>query len=80
MEIHGANGYILDQFKSGNVNQRDDAYGGSVENRARCVRVRGAVGCFFLGGGRLFFPGLSAGFTPSSTNKTNKTKTNQKQN
>jgi N-ethylmaleimide reductase len=34
-EIHGANGYLLDQFIQDGSNQRTDAYGGSVENRAR---------------------------------------------
>lgn len=35
VEVHGANGYLLDQFQSTGPNQRTDAYGGSVENRAR---------------------------------------------
>lgn len=35
VEIHGANGYLLWQFLNTNSNQRTDAYGGSVENRAR---------------------------------------------
>lgn len=36
VEIHGANGYLLDQFFHDNVNTRDDEYGGkSMENRAR---------------------------------------------
>ncbi|KAF2270329.1 FMN-linked oxidoreductase [Lojkania enalia] len=35
VEIHGANGYLLDQFLHDNVNQRTDEYGGSVENRCR---------------------------------------------
>lgn len=35
VEIHGANGYLLDQFLHDNVNQRTDAYGGSIENRCR---------------------------------------------
>lgn len=34
VEIHAANGYLLDQFLKTGSNQRDDAYGGSVENRA----------------------------------------------
>lgn len=35
VEIHGANGYLLDQFLNSNSNQRTDEYGGSLENRAR---------------------------------------------
>ncbi|KAG9957694.1 FMN-linked oxidoreductase, partial [Aureobasidium melanogenum] len=35
VEIHGANGYLLDQFLHDNVNVRTDAYGGSIENRCR---------------------------------------------
>jgi 2,4-dienoyl-CoA reductase-like NADH-dependent reductase (Old Yellow Enzyme family) len=37
VEIHGANGYLLDQFLQSKTNQRTDAYGGSVENRARLM-------------------------------------------
>jgi N-ethylmaleimide reductase len=35
VELHGANGYLLDQFLRDGTNKRTDAYGGSVENRAR---------------------------------------------
>ncbi|EPE97845.1 alkene reductase [Rhizobium grahamii] len=35
VEIHGANGYLLDQFLRDGVNDRNDQYGGSIENRAR---------------------------------------------
>ncbi|MCC2545545.1 alkene reductase [Hymenobacter sp. BT175] len=35
VEIHGANGYLIDQFIQDGTNQRTDEYGGSVENRAR---------------------------------------------
>jgi N-ethylmaleimide reductase len=35
VEIHGSNGYLLDQFLRDGSNQRTDAYGGSIENRAR---------------------------------------------
>ena len=35
VEIHGANGYLLDQFLQDNSNKRTDDYGGSIENRAR---------------------------------------------
>lgn len=37
VEIHGANGYLLDQFLQSSTNQRRDAYGGSLENRARLL-------------------------------------------
>jgi N-ethylmaleimide reductase len=37
VEIHGANGYLLDEFLRDGANQRSGAYGGSVENRARLV-------------------------------------------
>jgi len=50
VEIHGANGYLLDQFLQDSTNQRSDQYGGSLENRARlmlevtdaCIAVWGA--------------------------------------
>ncbi|MBC8648061.1 alkene reductase [Pseudomonas sp. MTM4] len=37
VEIHGANGYLLDQFLQDSTNQRTDQYGGSLENRARLM-------------------------------------------
>ena len=37
VEIHGANGYLLDQFLKRGANQRSDDYGGSIENRARLL-------------------------------------------
>jgi len=37
VEIHGANGYLLDQFLRDGANQRTDDYGGSLENRARLM-------------------------------------------
>jgi 2,4-dienoyl-CoA reductase-like NADH-dependent reductase (Old Yellow Enzyme family) len=37
VEIHGANGYLLDQFLQDKTNQRSDAYGGSIANRARLL-------------------------------------------
>jgi 2,4-dienoyl-CoA reductase-like NADH-dependent reductase (Old Yellow Enzyme family) len=50
VEIHGANGYLLDQFLQDTTNHRTDAYGGPIENRARlmlevvdaCIDVWGA--------------------------------------
>ena len=49
VEIHGANGYLLDQFLTDYLNRRTDKYGGSPENRVRfaveiCRAVREAVG------------------------------------
>lgn len=37
VEIHGASGYLLDQFLQDNSNQRTDEYGGSIENRSRLL-------------------------------------------
>ena len=49
VEIHGANGYLLDQFAKDGTNKRTDAYGGPIENRARLMlevaeAVAGEVG------------------------------------
>ena len=49
VEIHGAHGYLIDQFLSPSSNKRKDIYGGGVKNRARILieilrAVRGAVG------------------------------------
>jgi 2,4-dienoyl-CoA reductase-like NADH-dependent reductase (Old Yellow Enzyme family) len=44
VEIHGANGYLLDQFLQDGTNKRVDQYGGSIENRARlALEVTDAV-------------------------------------
>src|SRR3984885_853828 len=37
VEVHGANGYLLDQFAKDGTNKRTDAYGGSIENRSRLM-------------------------------------------
>ena len=37
VEIHGANGYLLEQFLQSRTNQRTDRYGGSIENRCRLM-------------------------------------------
>lgn len=48
VELHGANGYLLDQFLQDKSNQRADAYGGPIENRARLMleAVDAAVSVF----------------------------------
>lgn len=38
VQLHGANGYLIDQFLRGSTNLRDDDYGGPVENRIRLLR------------------------------------------
>jgi 2,4-dienoyl-CoA reductase-like NADH-dependent reductase (Old Yellow Enzyme family) len=40
VEIHGANGYLLDQFLQDSTNHRQDEYGGSLENRARLLCLK----------------------------------------
>ena len=53
VEIHVANGYLIDQFLRDGSNQRNDAYGGSIENRARfLLEVTEAV-CDVLGADRV---------------------------
>jgi 2,4-dienoyl-CoA reductase-like NADH-dependent reductase (Old Yellow Enzyme family) len=52
VQVHAAHGYLLSQFLAPNVNQRDDAWGGSLENRARILlsiveRIRARVGARF---------------------------------
>jgi N-ethylmaleimide reductase len=37
VEVHGANGYLLEQFLRDSINDRSDAYGGPIENRARLL-------------------------------------------
>ena len=44
VELHGANGYLVDQFLQDGSNHRTDAYGGSVERRSRfCLEVLGEL-------------------------------------
>ncbi len=38
VEVHAANGYLIDQFLRDGANRRDDEYGGSIENRVRLLR------------------------------------------
>lgn len=52
VQLHGAHGYLINQFLSPHINRRDDAYGGSIENRSRFLlevyqKVRDTVGADF---------------------------------
>ncbi|KAM5349673.1 hypothetical protein ACJ41O_006178 [Fusarium nematophilum] len=49
VEIHGANGYLLEQFLHDNINQRTDDFGGSLENRCRFVLNVLAAVCDAIG-------------------------------
>ena len=52
VEIHGANGYLLDQFLKSGSNQRTDDYGGSIENRTRLLLEVTRAVTAAVGGGR----------------------------
>ena len=52
VEIHGANGYLLDQFAKSGSNQRTDDYGGSIANRARLLLEVTRAIVEEIGGGR----------------------------
>ena len=52
VEVHAANGYLIDQFLRSGSNQRSDAYGGSVENRARFLHEVMQAVVAEIGGGR----------------------------
>lgn len=71
VELHGSNGYLLDQFLRDGSNQRTDAYGGSIENRARfplevARAVAGVWGAERVGYRLLPQPFLYAGLTDST--------------
>jgi len=53
VEIHAANGYLLDQFLRSGSNQRSDAYGGSIDNRARLLLEVMAAVVAEIGGDRV---------------------------
>ena len=60
VEIHGANGYLVQQFLAPNANARTDEYGGSIENRARFALEVAAAISAEIGAGRTairFSPG-----------------------
>lgn len=53
VEIHSANGYLLDQFLRDGTNQRNDQYGGSFENRARLLKQVTAAVVDVAGAGKV---------------------------
>jgi N-ethylmaleimide reductase len=53
VELHAANGYLLEQFLNANVNTRDDAYGGSAEKRNRFVLEVARATVAAIGAGRV---------------------------
>jgi len=62
VEIHAANGYLVNQFMSQHANQRDDEYGGSLQKRLRFLREIVQVVAAVVGGDR-----LGVRFTPLFT-------------
>jgi N-ethylmaleimide reductase len=68
VELHGANGYLLEQFLSPNTNLRTDAWGGSIENRLRLVLEVARAAVAEAGAGRVGIRlspyGVNAGMTP----------------
>jgi N-ethylmaleimide reductase len=52
VEVHGANGYLLDQFLKTGSNKRTDDYGGSIENRARLLLEATRAVADAVGGGK----------------------------
>jgi N-ethylmaleimide reductase len=52
VEVHGANGYLLEQFLRDSVNDRTDAYGGPIGNRARLLIEAMQAVCAEIGAGR----------------------------
>src|SRR3984885_3855367 len=53
VHIHGANGYLLDQFLQDSTNRRSDDYGGSIENRARLLLQAADAAISVWGPGRV---------------------------
>ena len=53
VQVHAANGYLIDQFLRDSANFRDDAYGGSIDNRVRLLREVAGTIVAAIGGGRV---------------------------
>jgi len=62
VEIHGANGFLVDQFTRDGINQREDEYGGSIDNRLRFMMEIVEAVCAEIGSGKV-------GIRISPTNK-----------
>jgi len=62
VEIHAANGFLVDQFTRDGINQREDEYGGSIDNRLRFMMEVVAGVCAEIGSGKV-------GIRISPTNK-----------
>ncbi len=75
VEIHGAHGYLINQFLSPNANQRTDAYGGTFENRARFYlevleAIKSRCGKDFTVGARINADDyIEGGWTPEDANR-----------
>jgi len=75
VDIHGANGYLIDQFLQDCSNKRTDAYGVSIENRARlmlevtdaCIEVWGAGRVGMHISPRCDAPGMGSDSNPAAT-------------
>ena len=53
VEIHAANGFLIDQFTRDSINQRQDEYGGSIDNRLRFMLEVMAAVCDAVGSGKV---------------------------
>jgi len=53
VEIHGANGFLIDQFTRDGINQREDEYGGSIDNRLRFMMQVVEAVCAEIGSGKV---------------------------
>jgi N-ethylmaleimide reductase len=53
IEIHGANGFLVDQFTRDSINQREDEYGGSIDNRLRFMMEVVEAICTEVGSGKV---------------------------
>ena len=68
VELHGANGYLIEQFLNPNVNERDDAYGRSIEGRNRFAIEAARAAVAAIGADRGSPPGRRTLRTRTSSN------------